>query len=931
MARQGQTTKILDLIQDAKHTNFDNEESLKKFWSKHEMRLSKRNNKREKRDGILHGIAKERKAFAESQKFVKWIVKAYPYHLEVLGEGGFTPLHCALRSKNHSFVELVLSNAENAGELLCEQTDLSETCLHLAIGEKSPLTEWIIETAKAAIATSSNPFTIQSTDKDKDYSEMTPLHIAVTPPPRNGGDSDDELWDSDDDDDETENEVEGKWSHNQANTAFDRRASIKSGSNSSVPPQGRERDTREEFSMNLLQRVNSIKPPSQATIRNGLPIGEADVPVRRREFNIINVVKGLVDAYGRALVDCRDAKNRTPFQARLSRMEENNDHLSAVDREESRRNIFKEDEILRYMREYIIDNFSRQEALRALYTIGNERILEFDLSGLPRQQINTGYLEGLAKVLRFEGILKYVALPQLAFEADEESRHVESSASSTKTNKGKGLHHMCPIFKWLKACNVEGILEVTVVDHGDVSHSDEAIEICVDQLDVRVWNWYKVDLSCDVIIKKAPRAREVNLYSSGNNAVLMGWSSEDGLARLTELHRVRVFVQEGLENGNRVTDNMEAFKNKLKQRRPLLDVDWQFHEPDPNRNSVFAARGTPREIESKWMETMKKFANFLARVPPNIAGDPVKIAIIDDGIDTSLDNFTDRIQVGESFCRLGELSGSHRNSYYVPSGPHGTVMAQLICRICPVVKLYIAQLEVLPGQHGQRSFTTESAIEALQWAVTQEVDIISMSWSIRGRSGITDLANAIKAADAKRILMFCASPDDGTTTDNTYPAKEPSCIKIGACTATGAILSWVSDQSAEYLLPGEAPGLETDPGAEPSSWNNYGHIGSFGSSVSTALAAGLAGVILFCDRLMRPKSDEDSTTKHGEGPTTEIFRDVSKMKTAFTRLSETSHTKRFPWLPIHDPESLCWNEQARPDETAKTKKELSKFVERLKA
>jgi hypothetical protein len=94
---------------------------------------------------------------------------------------------------------------------------------------------------------------------------------------------------------------------------------------------------------------------------------------------------------------------------------------------------------------------------------------------------------------------------------------------------------MCAIFKWLKRRHVKGVLEVTVVDHGEASHSDEAIEDCVDLLDIRIWNWYKVDLSCDVIIKKAPRVRKVNLYSSGNNAVLMGWSSPEGLAQLKEV------------------------------------------------------------------------------------------------------------------------------------------------------------------------------------------------------------------------------------------------------------------------------------------------------------------------------------------------------------------------------------------------------------
>lgn len=115
--------------------------------------------------------------------------------------------------------------------------------------------------------------------------------------------------------------------------------------------------------------------------------------------------------------------------------------------------------------------------------------------------------------------------------------------------------------------------------------------------------------------------------------------------------------------------------------------------------------------ESKWMETMRKFAQLLreaSRQEPDVS--PVKIAIIDDGIDPTHDIFTGLIQTGESFYRMSEYSG-RRGAFYVPSGEHGTLMAKLICEICPAVKLYIAQLEVFHGSDGKRSFNAESAAE----------------------------------------------------------------------------------------------------------------------------------------------------------------------------------------------------------------------------
>lgn len=91
---------------------------------------------------------------------------------------------------------------------------------------------------------------------------------------------------------------------------------------------------------------------------------------------------------------------------------------------------------------------------------------------------------------------------------------------------------MYPIFRWLKAQGVNSVLKVTVIDDVEPSHSDQVIEECLGGLNVRIWNWFKVDLCSDVILKSAKNARDVTLYSSGNNAVLKGWSSPEGLAKL---------------------------------------------------------------------------------------------------------------------------------------------------------------------------------------------------------------------------------------------------------------------------------------------------------------------------------------------------------------------------------------------------------------
>lgn len=91
---------------------------------------------------------------------------------------------------------------------------------------------------------------------------------------------------------------------------------------------------------------------------------------------------------------------------------------------------------------------------------------------------------------------------------------------------------MITIFNWLSDQGVKFVREVIVSDEGEPPHSDEAIEICLKDLDVKIWNWQKVDVCSEVILEAAPNVEDVTLCASGNNAVLVGWSGPSGLPKL---------------------------------------------------------------------------------------------------------------------------------------------------------------------------------------------------------------------------------------------------------------------------------------------------------------------------------------------------------------------------------------------------------------
>ncbi|KAK4222100.1 hypothetical protein QBC38DRAFT_504306, partial [Podospora fimiseda] len=758
--REDGETAIQDVLNDACSTNFHDKSSCESFRHRHRIRLEKRRGATQE-DEVLHALAKKQglSNLQPHQAFIIWAIQEHSQLLECQSDEGKTPLHQAIEKKNHHFVSLVLNHAkpDKIKSVLSIQDDDGMTSLHAAIDEGSPYTEAILAKIQdqpkinpTALGLASSAFMGETADVDKFFTVktkdteafmgMTPLHLAVT-------------YSSEPDDTRHEPPASGseqaifaevKKAHEppQYNKAINQ-PSLPAGSQP-FRPNSRSRD--EPFFKPLQRTKTTEMSINGASVSHPAlaPTISFDPGNLARTFDLLHVVQKLITAKPRVLVDFEDLEHRTPFQARMAHLKKERGLAFSDERNresEAERNKFiAGDTVLSYMREYIIDNFSRADAMKALYKIGHgmfstqnshamldiqhdndcnqvdkfcltlalpERAHEFDLSGLPRPSIDAEYLEGLQKVLWFEGLLKYVALPRLLFEADEGLGLIESNLErsprnkgqdqANKSNKGKGLQYMYPIFRWLKDQGVKSVLKVTVIDDVEPSHSDQVIEECLNELNVRTWNWYKVDLCCDVILKSASNARDVTLYSSGNNAVLKGWSSPEGLPKL----------KQGLESHKRLTANMTTFKDTLEKLAPGVAVTWKDHKPDSNYNAVFVDRNRENQPVSKWMKRLEDFAAFLRDAKPE-GVEPIKIAIIDDGIDTSLDDFTSKIQVGESFHSLSELSG-RRGAYYVPSGPHGTLMAKAICSICPKVKLYIAQLEVLPGPHGQRSFTVESA------------------------------------------------------------------------------------------------------------------------------------------------------------------------------------------------------------------------------
>jgi subtilisin family serine protease len=140
----------------------------------------------------------------------------------------------------------------------------------------------------------------------------------------------------------------------------------------------------------------------------------------------------------------------------------------------------------------------------------------------------------------------------------------------------------------------------------------------------------------------------------------------------------------------------------------------------------------------------------------------------------------------------------------------------------------------------------------VEWATSQGVDIISMSWNVRrtektaddlgNEAEVMELETAINsAATNQNILIYCAAGDQkgGISKSMKWvPCDFNNTISIGATDIHGTKKPYVVDnERLGYLFPGENILKETDKDSK-----------DVGNSGATALAAGLAAMVLFFSR-----------------------------------------------------------------------------------
>ncbi|EXJ68826.1 uncharacterized protein A1O5_07758 [Cladophialophora psammophila CBS 110553] len=541
------------------------------------------------------------------------------------------------------------------------------------------------------------------------------------------------------------------------------------------------------------------------------------------------------------------------------------------------------DEMKRMLELYCLRNRSPAQASKILYgrNVDDKQIC-FEYFEAPEEIVAKDFKITFNHV-HFNNILQYVAIPHIKVDLDD---------NEAKSVAGPGRRDAVFFLRWLRGRGVKQVLRVIVDDlpqSGPLpAHDDETIEEVLNGLGVEELDWKKLDLCPETIGCVGTQLEKVHLYWGGSNAVLRGWSEQSGLAALDHLtNKPRMKQKDG--RTSRQSENIKKFQQRLETytREKKIKVRVVDDQRYLKRGEIMPPSRTGDDTEAephRWIESMKQFAEVIInmphpntddkKIPPQLKQD-IKIAIIDDGADISQLQLRGNVVGGQTLYQ----EENRQHPYWFSSSGHGTAMASLVQQVFPLVKLYIFRLESHFSESGNK-LSIKSETAAIKLAIAHHVDIISMSWSLQPKDDDEEtrksLEDAVGEAFNNHILMFCSAADAGDTKKDSYPSYycRDKIIRIGAADAAERSSKWVGDRKSvdfDFLLPGVKVKHYVSAGLQMKD----SHCILDGSSIATALAAGLAGLILYCVQLAAicTHANEEEPT-----PTALTVKDYEKLK-----------------------------------------------------
>ncbi|KAL7950024.1 hypothetical protein V8C42DRAFT_309254 [Trichoderma barbatum] len=484
-----------------------------------------------------------------------------------------------------------------------------------------------------------------------------------------------------------------------------------------------------------------------------------------------------------------------------------------------------------------------------------------------KSDINRGsfadYVQGLktmkVKFFRFERVLKYAFFPELSVQVP--------FMSSEDMNQDH--REVMDAFDWLESQGVEEVMSLTVNDRLYCPHADEDVTACVNTLGVRILKWRKLDTylknMTDISLE------ELHLYSSGNRSVHDQWLSQ--LPRFKKLKKLCVYVVKDVIRPRLIKQVTEDLESDLNELNKIQGYPWTSDEEDTRHPKIKVSRiswigqtdtaigQSPDNrasdiLSSRLTSFVKKFCGYYR---DHTETKKTKVALIDSGVvvvggrrgenanDDIFSTLAHRIVEGISLVSRDD----EEHTWWHATEPHGTQMAALICTLNPFCDLFVVKV----AESNASGITGHNVARAIEWARSKGVDVISLSL-VTFSDPDKRMFEAIKAAKEDDIVIICSTADEGSIGAHSVGENSKNAISIAACDRWGNLLPQSQKTGFDYQFlghnvhVGQVPFLESLEIIE-------------GSSVSTAIAAGMASLILACARLSSTFLDNDLHEEDG--------------------------------------------------------------------
>ncbi|KAL9618679.1 MAG: hypothetical protein Q9160_006646 [Pyrenula sp. 1 TL-2023] len=266
--------------------------------------------------------------------------------------------------------------------------------------------------------------------------------------------------------------------------------------------------------------------------------------------------------------------------------------------------------------------------------------------------------------------------------------------------------------------------------------------------------------------------------------------------------------------------------------------DVPVESKDTQKNTKPVLKKSEKDAR-RWLSRMQRLSHELADRAPQIdgIGSQVRIAVLDTGCDENAPFF---LNPGNG-SRLKDwkdwVDGSHQLQ---DCHGHGTHLISLIMKIAPEAHIYVARIANRPEDLVHSS---SKVAQAISWASSEwKADIVSMSFGYADEQPA--ITGAIYESLYRRhgsVLFFAAASNYGTNEKEMHPARHESVISIRGTNSNGDFEDFNPPRSYNEGIVIGTLGVDV-----PSAWiSDYDdEVFRSGTSVATAVAVGIAGVLL---------------------------------------------------------------------------------------